>query len=68
MEVIRTQDQQTLEPLQVSVAESAHLLGFCTRTVWSLIARNELVTTGRGKMRRVVFSSLKEYLHRHVNQ
>jgi excisionase family DNA binding protein len=47
--------RESIQPLVVSIAEAAILLGICERTVWRIIAARdiEVVTVGGSKKIRV---------------
>jgi len=58
--------QERLEPLQVTISEAARLLAYDTRTIRRLIARGELTAVGEGRMRRVPVQALRDYQQRHI--
>lgn len=51
----------TLEPLQVSIYEAARLLGYGKSTVYVLLARGELKSVGRGRLRRIAIEELRRW-------
>jgi excisionase family DNA binding protein len=52
------------DPLQVSVKHAAELLDYSPRTVYRLIDKGELETTGRGQLLRITYESLLAYQER----
>jgi excisionase family DNA binding protein len=60
--------QERLEPLQVTISEAARLLAYDTRTIRRLITRGELTAVGEGRMRRVPVQALRDYQQRHIIQ
>lgn len=50
--------------LQVSVKRAAELLDYSTRTVYRLIEKGELETTGSGQLLRIDYASLLAYQDR----
>jgi excisionase family DNA binding protein len=57
----------TEQPLQLKIAKAAAALDCSERTITRLIAAGELRATGRGRLRRVEYASLVEYIARHRN-
>lgn len=51
----------SLEPLQVTIREAAALLRYDERTVRRLIARGELHAVGRGRLRRIAMTDIREW-------
>lgn len=51
-------------PLQVTILEAARLMSYDESTIRRLIKKGELVSVGRGRMRRVDMGSLHEYQKR----
>jgi excisionase family DNA binding protein len=60
-----TRLDHTVERLQVTIKEAARLLSYDERTIRRLIVRGELQAIGRGRLRRIAFTSLHEYQSRH---
>lgn len=56
------------ERLQVSVKRAAELLDYSARTVYRLIERRELETTGSGQLLRIDYASLLAYQERIRNR
>lgn len=52
------------ERLQVSVKRAAELLDYSPRTIYRLIGRGELETTGSGQLLRIDYASLLAYQER----
>ncbi len=50
-----------IEPLAVSVAEAARIMGCCRQTIWKLVETRELKKTSYG---RVIVKSIRDYLER----
>jgi excisionase family DNA binding protein len=50
--------------LQVPIREAARLLNYHERTIHRLIERGELHAVGRGKLRRIPLSSIRDYQQR----
>ena len=50
-----------MEPLQVSIAEAARLLGFGKSTIYAMLARGELKSVGRGRLRRIAVAELRRW-------
>lgn len=63
----RVADSEQVAPLQYKIEDTARLLSVSRRTVERLIAQGELETVGRGKLRRVLYSSILAYIERHRN-
>ena len=63
----RVADSEQVAPLQFSINDTARMLGFSRRTVLRLIARGELATVGRGRLKRVPYDSIVAYQNRHRN-
>ena len=63
--MIPTKDDRStrasLEPLQVTIREAAALLRYDERTVRRLIARGELQAVGRGRLRRIAMTDIREW-------
>jgi excisionase family DNA binding protein len=59
-----TRFQTTIEPLQVTIREAAQLLRYDERTIRRLIAHGELRAVGRGRLRRIAVSDLKNWQER----
>lgn len=55
-------------PLQVSVKHAAALLDHSTRTIYRLIEKGELETTGSGQLLRIDYQSLLAYQERIRNR
>jgi excisionase family DNA binding protein len=56
--------ETTVEPLQVTIREAAQLLRYDERTIRRLVQRGELQAVGRGRLRRIAVSDLKEWQER----
>jgi excisionase family DNA binding protein len=56
--------QTTVEPLQVTIREAAQLLRYDERTIRRLVERGELAPVGRGKLKRIAVSDLKDWQKR----
>jgi excisionase family DNA binding protein len=56
--------QTTVEPLQVTIREAAQLLRYDERTIRRLVERGELAAVGRGKLKRIAVSDLKDWQKR----
>ena len=54
-------------PLQVSVKHAAEILDFSPRTIYRLIERGELETTGSGQLLRITYASILAYQERARN-
>jgi excisionase family DNA binding protein len=54
----------TTERLQVTVEEAAQMLSYSKRTVYDLLQRRELPSTGRGRLRRIPVAALHAYVDR----
>jgi excisionase family DNA binding protein len=52
--------------LLVTVEEAAAMLSLGRTLTWALVRKNELRSIRVGKTRRVVVSSLQEYIERHL--
>jgi excisionase family DNA binding protein len=57
--------EQTAAPLQVTIKEAARLLSYDQRTIRRLIIRGEIQAIGRGRLRRIPYTSLHDYQSRH---
>jgi excisionase family DNA binding protein len=55
-------------PLQVKITRAAAALDCSERTVTRLLERGELRGVGRGRLRRVEWASILEYIARHRDQ
>lgn len=55
-------------PLQVSVKHAAELLDYSPRTVYRLIDKGEIETTGSGQLLRITYESILRYQERIRNQ
>ena len=55
-------------PAQLSIKHTAELLDYSCRTVYRLIARGELETTGSGQLLRVTYESILAYQERIRNR
>jgi excisionase family DNA binding protein len=56
-------------PLAYKLADVGRILGgMHQRTIERLIARGELESVGRGKLRRVTYTSILAYLERNRNE
>ena len=53
-----------LAPLQVRIQEAARLLGYDERTIRRFVARGELPTIGRGRLRRIAVTDLRAWQDR----
>lgn len=54
----------TNQPLAVSLRTAAERLGVCERTVWTLVARGELVSRRIGRRRVIPVITLEAFLRR----
>ena len=50
--------------IQIPIREAARLLSYNERTIRRLIQRGELHAVGRGKLRRIPLSSIRDYQQR----
>jgi excisionase family DNA binding protein len=50
--------------IQIPIREAARLLSYNERTIRRLIQRGELHAVGRGKLRRIPLSSIRDYQKR----
>jgi excisionase family DNA binding protein len=57
-----------LIPLQVKITRAAQLLDCSEKTVDRLIKSGELAVVGSGRLRRVEYASIIEYIARHRKQ
>jgi excisionase family DNA binding protein len=64
----RVAGSDQIAPLQYTIPDTARLLAMSRRTVERLIARGELATVGRGKLKRVPFDSIVGYQNRHRDE
>jgi excisionase family DNA binding protein len=64
----RVADSDQIAPLQYRIEDAARLLSISRRTIQRLIARGELETVGRGKLRRIPYDSIVAYLDRNRNE
>lgn len=55
-------------PLQVSIKHAAELLDYSVRTVYRLIEKGELDTTGSAQLLRIDYTSLRAYQERIRNR
>jgi excisionase family DNA binding protein len=55
-------------PLQVSIKHAAEILDYSVRTVYRLIERGELETTGKGQLLRITYASIVAYQERIANR
>lgn len=51
-------------PLQLSIKHAAEMLDYSSRTVYRLIERGELETTGSGQLLRITYESVLAYQER----
>lgn len=55
-------------PIQYSLRDTARLLSVSLSTVNRLVARGELPTVGRGRLRRIPFDAIVEWQERNKNE
>lgn len=60
----RVAGSDQIAPLQYSLKDTARLLSVSRRTVERMIARGELATVGRGKLRRVPYDAIVAWQNR----
>jgi excisionase family DNA binding protein len=60
-------DSDHVAPIQYTIVDTGRLLAVSRRTVERLIAQGELATVGRGRLKRVPYDSIVDYLNRHRN-
>lgn len=63
----RVADSDQIAPLQYTLKDTARLLAVSRRTVERMIARGELSTVGRGKLRRVPYDGIVAWQNRNRN-
>ena len=61
-------DSEYVAPLQYSIKDAARLLSISRRTVERLIARGELGSVGRGKLRRVPLADILAWQEHNRNE
>lgn len=54
-------DRPELIPLQVSIKEAARLLSYSESTIYAMLARGEIKSIGRHKLRRIPVDELKRW-------
>ena len=53
-----------LPPLVVTIVEAARLLAMSRRTVYTLLSKGELKSYKDGKIRKIIVSSIEDYVRR----
>lgn len=61
-------ERPAITPAQLSIKHTAQLLDYSYRTVYRLIRRGELETTGSGQLLRVTYESILAYQERIRNR
>lgn len=61
IETLRSEQPAPHEPLQVSIAEAARLLGYSKSTIYNLLDRGEARSVGRGRLRRIAVEELRRW-------
>jgi excisionase family DNA binding protein len=64
----RVANSEQVAPLQYSLKDAARLLSMSRRTIERLIARRELATVGRGKLRRIPIGELLAWQERNRSE
>lgn len=57
-----------VERLQVTINEAAEMLGISRATVWRMLERGELPSTGRGRLRRVPVAVLRKWVEQNTTR